>query len=535
MLTLPRPITDFFPKPVLREKQAKAIGFIQRAVEREYKHIAITMPTGGGKSPIGIAACAWAATTPLVGRPGGYYLTAQKLLQDQLENDFTTPPYKCVSLKSAVEYACDQAKNCALGAQKKPKGCPTRHMGGCPYAGQKAMFINSTMSVTNYPYFFTERLYARQLPRRQVIICDEAHNLESQIIRFFDIAVSESKLQEWAPHIQVPKIETLPEFIEWLSANYLPEAKAKHEALLMMTESEIDEKSAKLCVDIEQHIIRLERAMELIGDDESQWVYWQEVDDDRRRTSIARPLNAGPFSHVLFDAADVKIYMSAYLGEKNVFARSLGIDPEKLAWMACGSTFDPDKRPVKLLTIGSMGMRNYEHTMPSMLRVLGKLMAKHADTKGIFHTSSYKVGQDIYDHFQNTEHGPRLIFPENAAQREEKFKMHIASKTPTIIISPSMNEGFDFRDDLARWQAVVKIPWKNLGDKQIMAKKDQDEAWYAMETVKSLIQACGRVCRSEEDWGTTYVLDADFHRLWDKWQDMFPRWLTDAFVWPERR
>lgn len=531
MLILPRPLTEFFPKDLMREKQAKALNFVQRAIELEYKHIAITLPTGIGKSPAGIAICAWAPTTPLHGRPGGYYLTAQKLLQDQLEGDFVTPPYQCVSLKSAVDYTCANAKNCGLGAQIKPSGCILRRIGGCPYATQKALFVSSHLSVTNYPYFFTERLYARRLPMRQVVICDEAHGLESQIIRFVDISISESKLQEWAPHVQVPRLDELPDFVAWIEESYVPEVKAKLEALILLSEG-LDDKMAKLAVELERHVAKIDRAVELIKDDSSQWVYWQEIDNGKKM-SIARPLNAAPFASVLFDAADVKIYMSAYLGSKDVFCHSLGLTADQVAWASFGSTFRPENRPVKVLTIGSMSMRNVAQTMPSMLRILEKIMAKHATDKGLLHTSSYRIGHEIFNHFKNTVYAPRLIFPENAEQREAKFKQHVESDQPTILISPSMMEGFDFKDNLARWQAVVKVPWKDLGDKQVKAKMNQDEAWFAMETVKALIQACGRICRSNEDWGITYILDSDFHRLYDRWKGMFPKWLTDAFIWPK--
>ncbi len=98
-----------------------------------------------------------------------------------------------------------------------------------------------------------------------------------------------------------------------------------------------------------------------------------------------------------------------------------------------------------------------------------------------------------------------------------------------------MTEGFDFSEDLARWQIIAKVPYPYLGDLQVSAKKDKDEEWYTLQAVMSIIQACGRVCRSDTDKGTTYMLDEDFLTLYDRCGHMFPRWWVDALVWPKRK
>lgn len=94
-----------------------------------------------------------------------------------------------------------------------------------------------------------------------------------------------------------------------------------------------------------------------------------------------------------------------------------------------------------------------------------------------------------------------------------------------------MTEGYDFKDDQARWQIIAKIPYPYLGDRQVEAKKNMDPAWYDLQTIMSIVQASGRVCRSKEDHGVTYVLDSDFKSLWDKRKEMFPPWFRKAVVW----
>jgi Rad3-related DNA helicase len=91
-----------------------------------------------------------------------------------------------------------------------------------------------------------------------------------------------------------------------------------------------------------------------------------------------------------------------------------------------------------------------------------------------------------------------------------------------------MVEGFDFKDDLARWAVIAKVPFRYLGDKQVEARLAAEPDWYAMQAVISVIQACGRIVRNGGDWGTVYVLDQDFGRLIDKHRQMFPKWFLDA-------
>ena len=94
-----------------------------------------------------------------------------------------------------------------------------------------------------------------------------------------------------------------------------------------------------------------------------------------------------------------------------------------------------------------------------------------------------------------------------------------------------MTEGFDFAYDLARWQVIAKVPFPYLGDRQVAAKKDINQDWYDLQAVMSIIQACGRIVRSDTDHGVTYVLDGDFMPLFEKNSDFFPRWFVDSFIW----
>jgi Rad3-related DNA helicase len=173
-------------------------------------------------------------------------------------------------------------------------------------------------------------------------------------------------------------------------------------------------------------------------------------------------------------------------------------------------------------------MRNIDETMPLLIKYTQKIIEKFHDKKGLIHCNSYKVGQALYEHLKRTQHSNRIIFPKNAEERENAFKEHSSSKMPTVIISPSMTEGFDFAGKLAEWQIIAKVPFPNMGDKHTCARKDVDDAWYKMETIKTIVQACGRIVRSENDKGVTYIMDSDINRLLDRNSELFPKWWLSA-------
>lgn len=70
-----------------------------------------------------------------------------------------------------------------------------------------------------------------------------------------------------------------------------------------------------------------------------------------------------------------------------------------------------------------------------------------------------------------------------------------------------MSFGVDLKDDLARFQVIVKAPFLPLTDKRVKKLADKDFNWYINKMLCSLIQSCGRGVRSQNDHCVTYILD----------------------------
>jgi ATP-dependent DNA helicase DinG len=534
------PPMDYFPMDSPREKQTRALDFMRRAHAQNFQDIVIAAPTGIGKTGIGAAIAFW-AQQPITGpaekfEPGAYYLVTQKLLQDQLEDDiskFKKNFQRGCTLKSAIEYPCEQYGTCMAGLRmKKEKRCRDAADNQCTYRAAKGLFKFMPLAVTNYPYFFTERTYVGEFPARRVLVADECHTIEKQVLGFVEVNINNELMEQWAPHLRpIPAMKDIFMFSDWLTRKYMPVIKGRIESL--NARLEVDPENSQLQDDInktENHYGRNTAALKSISEDHTNWIYWQEMKDTGLEC-IAKPISAAAFmKFLIFDAAKIRVYMSAYPGPKDIFCRNLGLDPAKVAWLNLSSTFPVANRPIHIMMVGSMGQKYIDATMPSMLRMCERILKAHSAEKGLIHCHSYRIGQMIFDYLDGRFPG-RIIFPKSAKERDARFAYHAATEEPTVMLSPSMTEGFNMVEDLARFQIMAKVPYPYLGDKQVAAKKDRDPAWYSMQTAMTIIQACGRIVRSDTDFGATYILDSDFQMLHERNPDFFPQWFEDAFVW----
>jgi Rad3-related DNA helicase len=538
------PAMKYFPLEKPRTAQVIAMKFIETAVRRNYHDIVIAAPTGIGKSGIGAAAALWAGSFDMAGyKPGGYYLVTQKMLQDQLEHDF--PHWtgglfpKGASLKSASEYPCARFGNCMAGGmaskdEKSGQKCGQRSNKTCPYVDARFRFSMSSVAVTNYPYLFTEHMYVGELEPRNVLVADECHTLEKQIIGFIEILVNKESLDAWAPGCRpVPKMDHAEDFVAWLREKYLQMC---NERLSMLTENIVNSGYSNRRMQdeynkLKTHVGRLTYAVEDLTKRPDDWIYWQEeTDDEYERNCTAKPLSAAPFMDLLIEQMGaIRIYMSAYPGPKDVFCRNLGLDQRSVAWLELDSTFPVENRLIHMTTVGSMSRTYIEQTAPKMLDMCQTILEAHPHEKGIIHCHSYALGKRIYDFFRAGPLAKRVLFSSKASERAAHFNLHRMSPSPTVMLSPSIAEGFSFDDDLARFQIIAKVPYPYLGDRQVAAKMEQDRDWYTLQTVMTVLQACGRIVRSDEDHGSTYILDHDFIRLYSENAKFFPKWFKDAF------
>ena len=104
----------FFPYKSIRDSQKLAIDFaLENFVNLGKKFIIIEAGTGVGKSAIGYTTARYLNSTPKIESkysPGSYFLTTQKILQEQYVRDFGSSKFGMKSIKSSANYTCSYNK-----------------------------------------------------------------------------------------------------------------------------------------------------------------------------------------------------------------------------------------------------------------------------------------------------------------------------------------------------------------------------------------------------------------------------------------
>jgi ATP-dependent DNA helicase DinG len=494
----------------IRSAQEKALDAIQRARETHKRFVLLELPTGTGKSAVGFAAATWAANWG----SGGYILSTQKALTAQYMRDFEG--LGLVELRGRSSYHCsDFQTNCDLGPRLR--GNRADACVNCPYKTAKERFVSQKVGVTNFDYFLAETLYSGQLPRRSILVVDEAHGLEQKLLDFTDFEIAPFSLQKYS--VAIPTIEEgdITGATEWLRDQMIP---AIDSFINTIPEDDLDQ-----CEDRNEAENLLRRIRRFVRSNQQEWVFWA----DGKRL-VFRPLGAAAYAReYLFSRADMVVIMSATILDFNEFRSTLGIPQEDSICVAVSSEFPVENRRIFYRPLGSMNFQNKSSTLPRIADALDRLLRARPGVKGLIHTNSYEMNRLLTQALIIAGHQSRIV-THGPGGAEAAIERHVASGAPTVLCSPAMTEGLDLRDDLSRFQVIVKVPYLPFKDPYVMARRRVDKAWYAWQTAMRLIQATGRSVRSENDFAETYIVDssfADFRRLN---QRLLPSWWRAAIV-----
>lgn len=196
------------------------------------------------------------------------------------------------------------------------------------------------------------------------------------------------------------------------------------------------------------------------------------------------------------------------------------------------SQFDPARRPIYIQQIATMSHKNKEVAYPAIANSIGNVIKRHDGDRILVHSVSYEFTDFIY-RFLSTNYpelSERLVSYNQTQGRQRALDVYLA-KEASILIAPSLDRGIDLPGNDCRAIVVAKIPYPNLGDKQINARlhSKDGQLWYTVQAVRSLVQMTGRGMRSKEDFCESYILDEQFmSSIWKKSRNLLPQWWTDA-------
>lgn len=548
-------IMNNFPFESAREGQVDTIRYILDSFDKGKKFVIIEAPCGAGKSAIALAVAKFF--------PSSYYLTIQKILQDQLISEFGEGGKFgnfLIDLKGRSNYECPYYKlkapelrekkvislqqfqayqgyhdcsngHCRKAGSYKYDECITGNI--CPYYNQKGKAVASASCLMNFAGFLSQTNYTDSFGHRKLMIIDEGHNIETQLLNFISLTLDNANF----PDLKLPILETPEAYVTWLEENQvcLIIGTQKQKALFAQDPKRYDELDA-----LETKIDFFISTMTADGHD--RWVHEIIPAGDRSSMKIVfKPvyIRKQAFEY-LFNYADHILIMSATILNVNVMTRALGIDKKDVAAKRIGSRFPKENRPIIYRPAAKItGGPKQQHIWgPSLVDAVDKICSDHKGEKGIIHTHNFKIAEMLVQDC-DPDISKRMLFQNaksGSGQRRFRDKAELLefhnNSDDTVIVAPAMHEGLDLRNELSRFQIICKIPFPNFyDDKQLAARKEEDEEFYSWLTALKLVQSVGRSVRSETDWATTYIIDASFDWWMRDNKVMLPEWFKEAVIY----
>jgi ATP-dependent DNA helicase DinG len=508
-LRLPEWVTE------LRPHQWEAVEAITSEYMEGNRAVFLDAPTGTGKSLIG------EVIRQVLGQPA-WYVCSSKSLQDQFLKDF---PYAKMlkgrsnyptQTKPFPEYSAADCTKEGAGDEAHCYWCPV--VTDCGYERAKREALLSKLGVLNTSYLLTEANYVRHTSGRGLVIADECDVLEGELMGFVEFYVGDRMLNSLG--LTAPKKGShKPTIISFLTDDLIP---AAHNEMANIPRTTSDVRALRRRASLAQII------------DSALSVSMQYQSDNWLRDNDAGPLVLKPVRVDEYGMRNWWVHakrwlcMSATIISPEEMAVSLGCE---VPWgtVRVPMTFPVENRQINVCPIADMSAKHKETSYPKMALAIRRLMELHPDERILVHTVSYDLTR--YLHGELAKHYPRRVLSYGKADERERTLRQFRNTEGAVLLAPSLDRGIDLKGDECRVVVVAKVPFPYLGDRQVSARLNGPggQAWYNVQTVRTLVQMTGRGVRSKDDWCVTYILDRQFvSNVWKRAKSLLPDWWKEA-------
>lgn len=521
-------LLNYFPFESFRVGQENSINKIISAFDNDYKYVVLDAATGSGKSGIARTVIDYYNVNE---NWKSYLLSSTKMLQNQyydeslLFNKFNID-YKLG--KGRSNFACkwnnnpcsegeckittDSLFSCKYGLHDVETwdiGCLS---GNCNYWEQKVDAINSDVCILNYDVLLSD--FPHHYGMRDLMVCDEAHNLDSKIMNRISITLSERILGEFGVYLKNEDFYDSNATIKYWR-NRLEEIKsiliAHHSEGCYEDENRFMQYFTKNQLNNMNHLIdKITNRLEEIEENPYQW-FIDIVETSFGKKITIKPIDIHQYAKpYLLDKCEYHLLMSGSVVDYHNFSKYLGLDDSEVYYIQQPSSFDMiNNNPLIPKYCGKLTYKEKNKTLPKAYDIINDILIKHNNEKGIIHCNSKEFANKI---IENCWDYGRFIIYTNSFEKEEAID-ELKSSDNGIIVAYSLEEGLDLPDDDIRFQILLKCPYPSLADNQIKARQKADYTWYLLETIRKLIQTVGRGMRHEDDYCTNYLIDSSFKNI----------------------
>ena len=481
-----------FPYAKIRPVQKEVIQTLQDNWEN-FDVFVLSAPTALGKSAI--------ARTLMTSLRSVSLITPTNMLVQQFLQEFPGTP----TLSRLDSYYCEEWKRpCPKTKSRLMKFCsPKRLPDGTMSQGCQCSKDMATAKFQRGPGVYNYHTYMAHKLYRTTLVVDEAQNL-SPVIR------DRLAIRIWKHDVKYPHTAWSNDQIRaWIDS--LPENKQKNKKMKLLREA-----VSFKCPDY-------------IAQRTEDWFNGKGTlrgEPELRDCIKLLPVDISQAPPMMWPQEVEKIVlMSGTISKKDVEA--LGLTRKKVLYIECKSPIPVESRPIYIEPVVSVSRANMESATQEIAAYCEYVAGQFPDQKGVIH-ATYAMARDLRDMLP----GSRYLFhtPHNKADVYREFR-DASPESGKILVASGLYEGIDLPEDAGRWQIIAKVPWPSLANPAVKHLAELDPEHYNWECLKVFIQACGRICRTEKDYGVTLCPDASFLRLVREAQHMFPTYFKEALIY----
>lgn len=457
----------------------------------------IQAPVACGKSRIAITLSRWMFKEK---HARSNILVPTNVLLEQYKSEFPKMHfiqrkdlYKC---KNTPDHEPLETSNCDYSSKqrmekgdKKPQYCPT-----CCYLKAVKQAHSTPYMISNYWSYMALKLY------KQAVIFDEAHNL-LHIIRDMEA----KKL--WRKDYNYPSnVTTYQTLLDWVQKNPLTPTDMK----LKLLKEELENG---------RHRYLVEKGFDLYRGQEQECLKLLPLD-----VSNAKP--------VLWPHGKVQkiIMMSATFSEVDLW--QLGLNGRRVCMINTDSPIPVENRPVVYKPIVNSSHAFQDAAVITLAKWLKEMADIKGGTKGFVHTT-YGMSLKLQKPLAGDS---RFIFHDNLNKMELYAQWrNSTADSGLIFVGCGLEEGIDLKGIDYGWQVIAKAQYASLAEPALRYQAENKPKEYVWDALRKCAQSCGRICRSPDDYGETYLVDSTFKKLFKQSREygIVPPWLNEQLVNPE--
>lgn len=456
-----------------RLPQRQALGWLTD--ECEHPVSAASIPTGVGKTSLAVAYARLLGVKAV-------YLVATKALEAQVLSDFSS--MGMVNVHGRANYTCPNYGDCDKGADHK---CSLAQTESCPYSRQVNLAADSDLVVTNYAYYlWSKGVRNKAFEGTGLLICDEAHALEHQLGSFASVKLYTRELTGIRRDESMYGV-MLNEEDPW-------------KTWAMTRVAKLEQKGGKRDEDEDDLLDRLRKITRM----HSNWV-WQF--DDRGHCSF-EPVRVAAYTRGLLSSVSRVLMMSASLSE---FALKLLMPSDTYYdYRAWPPVFPQQNSPVYHIPTVKLSWKSTDEDYRQVIEKMDEIIDNRLDRKGVIHTVSYGRAERALLH---SRHAERFFRNKDAAGLQRSLEQFRTAPPGHFLVTPSVEEGFDFPESEAEVQIVLKFPFPNETQRVVKERCAQIPGYRLHHAAQKIVQIRGRAVRSDTDRAELFILDNAVRQL----------------------